>query len=232
VLLLFDIDGTLLLGANREHGLAMFAALEEVFGITDPKTAQLDPSGRTDGEIARLILREHGVPEDEIDEGAAAVRDATCAAFERLCPADYSDKVSPGAVDVLEAMRAQPQTKLALLTGNYEPIARLKMERAGLAGYFPSGQGAFGSDHEDRPALVPIARQRAGTNGTPQPRERTAIIGDTPRDIACARADGVHVLTVATGRYTVDQLADADGVVADARGLLGLLTPLVDRRAA
>ncbi len=79
--------------------------------------------------------------------------------------------------------------RLALVTGNFEPVARLKLARAGIGRYFPSGQGGFGSDSEDRAALPAIARRRAGPTGIPYPRERTIVIGDTPRDIACARAD-------------------------------------------
>jgi phosphoglycolate phosphatase-like HAD superfamily hydrolase len=90
-----------------------------------------------------------------------------------------------------------------------------------LGGHFASGQGAFGSDHPEREALPAIARARAGD--PPWPRERTAVIGDTPRDIACARADGVRVAAVATGPFDVAALADADAVVDDARALLPVL---------
>ncbi len=84
---------------------------------------------------------------------------------------------------------------LALVTGNYEPIARLKLRAAGIGGFFRRGQGGFGSDHEDRAMLPQIARRRAGDDdGNPWPRAQTAVIGDTPRDIACARADGVRVV--------------------------------------
>ena len=101
---------------------------------------------------------------------------------------------------------------LSLVTGNYEAVARLKLPRAGIGRYFAAGQGAFGSDSEDRAALPPIARRRAGQLGSPYPRERTIVIGDTPRDIACAHADGVRVFAVATGPYAADDLRDADAV--------------------
>jgi phosphoglycolate phosphatase-like HAD superfamily hydrolase len=67
---------------------------------------------------------------------------------------------------------------------------RVKLARAGIGDYFEPGQGGFGSDHLDRSELPAIARARADG----WPRERTVVIGDTPRDIACARADGVHDL--------------------------------------
>ena len=89
------------------------------------------------------------------------------------------------------------------MTGNLEPVARLKLTRAGIGRHFASGQGGFGSDSEDRSDLPPIARARAAAwnGGEPWPRERTVVVGDTPRDIACARADGVHVVAVPTGPF-------------------------------
>jgi phosphoglycolate phosphatase-like HAD superfamily hydrolase len=116
--------------------------------------------------------------------------------------------------------------KLGLLTGNYEPIARLKLERAGIGGAFPVGQGAFGSDAEDRTALPAIARRRAGTDEAPYPRRETIVIGDTPRDIACAHADGVRCVAVASGSFTTEALADADAVARDATELPLILQDL------
>jgi len=81
-------------------------------------------------------------------------------------------------------------------------VARLKLRRAGLERWFRSGQGGFGSDSEDRVSLPPLARRRAGTPGRPYPREQTLVIGDTPRDIACARADGLRCVAVTTGPFT------------------------------
>ena len=86
---------------------------------------------------------------------------------------------------MLEELDAREGVRLAVLTGNLEPIARLKLARAGLGRFFEHGQGGFGSDHEDRTELPAIARARAGG----YPRAQTVVIGDTPRDIACARAD-------------------------------------------
>ena len=109
--------------------------------------------------------------------------------------------------------------RFSLVTGNYERVARLKLARAGIGSWFPEGQGGFGSDAEDREALPPIARERAGG----WPRERTVVIGDTPRDIACARADGLRVVAVTTGPYGVEALADADAVVDSAAAVVPVL---------
>jgi phosphoglycolate phosphatase len=120
---------------------------------------------------------------------------------------------------MLKTLAARDDARLAVVTGNLEPIARLKLARAGLGRFFERGQGGFGSDHEDRLELPAIARARAGD----YPREHTVIIGDTPRDIACARADGLRCIAVATGPFTVAQLADADVVLESAHELLGVL---------
>ena len=128
-------------------------------------------------------------------------------------------------VELLTELAARPdEFRLSLVTGNLEPIARLKLARAGVGRFFEAGQGGFGSDHEDRGRLPAIARARA--SDPPWPRERTVVIGDTPRDIACARADEVRVAAVATGPYAVTALADADAVVDDARCLLPVLKRL------
>jgi phosphoglycolate phosphatase-like HAD superfamily hydrolase len=109
------------------------------------------------------------------------------------------------------------------VTGNLEGIAHAKLGRAGIGAYFPRGQGGFGSDHEDRTELPAIARARAGTPARPHPREDTVVIGDTPLDIACARADGVRCVAVTTGPHPAGDLQDADHVVESADELAAVL---------
>ena len=88
-----------------------------------------------------------------------AVRAAAAEAYERLCPADLSAKVAPGMVELLEELASRPdEFRLSLVTGNLEPIARLKLARAGVGRFFEAGQGGFGSDDEDRGRLPAIAR--------------------------------------------------------------------------
>jgi len=221
LLVLFDIDGTLLSGATEAHRDAMYSALEEVHGIPagSPALRAVAPAGRTDPEIARAILLAAGVSAERIDDRADAVRERCCRAYARLCPPDLSMFLLPGVPELLAWLREREDVLLGLLTGNYEPVARLKLARAGIGGFFVPGQGAFGSDAEDRLALPHIARRRAGRRGRPHPREQTIIVGDTPRDIACARADGVRCVAVASGPYPQSALTDADAVVADARGV-------------
>ena len=101
----------------------------------------------------------------------------------------------------------------------------MKLRAAGIGYHFAAGQGGFGSDHESRAELPAIARRRAGRRvRTSRGRaRRTLLIGDTPRDIACARADGVRVIAIATGPHPADELTAADAVARDAHELGELL---------
>src|SRR5579875_3504099 len=211
-LLLFDIDGTLVWRASSEHAVALREALHSVHGLDPAFDHAISAAGRTDAEIARLLLLAGGVSAKAIDERALEVREAAVAAYARLCPPDLSDRVLAGIPELLEALSARDDVRLSLVTGNFEPIARLKLHRAGVGRFFPSGQGGFGSDSEDRTMLPELARRRAGTSGAPWPRERTIVIGDTPRDIACARADGVSCIAAATGPHSIEELGEADAV--------------------
>jgi phosphoglycolate phosphatase-like HAD superfamily hydrolase len=230
-LLLFDIDGTLVTWASREHANALRQAVREVHDLSEEQASiRVDAAGRTDGEIARLILLQAGVDARTIDERAADVRAATCERYAQLCPADLSDRVIDGIPGLLASLAQRPGVRLSLVTGNFEPVARLKLRRAGLGAWFPAGQGGFGSDSEDRTVLPGIARRRAGergAGGAPFPREGAIVIGDTPRDIACARADGVRCVAVATGRPGIEELGEADAVAAGGPELARVLDALL-----
>jgi phosphoglycolate phosphatase-like HAD superfamily hydrolase len=213
LLLLFDIDGTLLQGGAVEHAEALRTAAASVHGL-DALDGKVEVAGRTDRAIARDLLAHAGVSE---------IRDWEQAAVEAYKPPDLTAKVAPGVAALLAELAARPdEFRLSLVTGNLEAIAHRKLAAAGIGHYFEAGQGGFGSDDEDRAKLPGIARARASS--PPWPRERTVVIGDTPRDIHCARADEVRVAAVATGHFSVEQLAEADAVVDDARSLLPVLT--------
>lgn len=217
MLLLFDIDGTLMLRASAEHRDAIHAAILEVHGVTIGDE-RVDTAGRTDGSIAGELLALAGVPAADIAAGAEALHDAACRHYDRLCPEDLAAFVAPGVPEMLAEVTADEQVVASLVTGNFEAIARRKLGAAGLGDWFAPGQGGFGSDHEDRDELPAIARMRAGRRacGRAYPPDRTVVIGDTPRDIACARADGVAVVGITTGPFGPDALAGADAVVANA----------------
>jgi phosphoglycolate phosphatase-like HAD superfamily hydrolase len=203
-----------------EHALALREAAERVHGVTLPDGHGVEAAGRTDGAIVRDLLAAAGVTDGDFDARWGEVQAAAVAAFAELCPGDLAERVAPGVVDLLGQLAGrEADFRLSLVTGNLEPVARLKLARAGIGDYFEPGQGGFGSDHASRARLPPIARARAGG----WLRQRTVVIGDTPRDIACARADRVRVAAVATGPFTLEALADADAVVDDARALLPVL---------
>jgi phosphoglycolate phosphatase len=232
-LLLFDIDGTLLHGATAAHVQALHEALRRVHRIEPAELhTTLPPAGRTDGEIARAILLAGGVDARQIDERADEVRAECCRLYASLLTGDLSGTVLPGVRELLDWLTGRDDARAALLSGNYEPVARRKLRAAALGRYFPLGQGAFGSDSEDRTALPAIARRHAGANGVPHPRGRTIVIGDTPRDILCARADGVRCLAVASGPFKAAELAEADAVAADAWELRELLAAELGARRA
>jgi phosphoglycolate phosphatase len=233
LLLLFDIDGTLLSGATAAHDDALHEALAAVHGIrpTDRALRAISPAGRTDPEIARAILLDAGVSAERIDDRADDVREQCCRAYARRCPDDLSEFVIPGVDELLDSLCDRDDVILGLLTGNYEPVARLKLARAGIGSYFASGQGAFGSDADDRVSLPAIARRRAGSAAHPHPREQTIVIGDTPRDIACAAADEVRCFAVASGLFGPEDLKSADAVFGDAGELAEGLAAELERSA-
>ncbi|MBJ7244013.1 MAG: haloacid dehalogenase-like hydrolase [Solirubrobacteraceae bacterium] len=230
MLLLFDIDGTLLLNGADAHAAAVIAALCEVWEVEPPPRAHgVEAAGRTDQAIARDILELAGVPAEEFDRRRDDFVLATGSHYERLVPDDLSDRLAPHVTDVLSKLAVDQRYRCSLVTGNIQPVARLKLGAAGILYPFAEGQGGFGSDSDDRNELPPIARMRAGqlwNGGDAWPAERTVVIGDTPRDIACARADGALVVAVATGPFGADQLSEADVVLEDLRELDAALQSL------
>ena len=220
MLLLFDIDGTLLLRAAGPHAQALISSMETVYGVSNLHAGGMELAGRTDPEIARRFLLLAEVDDKAVDDGFDEMKRTAVEEFAHICPDDLSDRVNPGMPAVLDELAAAHQ--MSLVTGNLEPIAHLKLNRAGIGHHFEHGQGGFGSDHEDRTLLPAIARKRAGDH----PREDTVVIGDTPRDIACARADGVKVIAIATGPYAAAELEDADVVITRAEELPAAIAAL------
>lgn len=195
-LLLFDIDGTILHahGTGRE---AVDEALRLVLGggITSEGVSF---SGKTDPQIFREIL--HRAERDVAPATFPALLDAYSETMRtRLTP----DRVTllPGVATLIEALHGQENIHLALLTGNLQPMAYLKLDMVGLVDFFPFG--AFGSDHEDRYQLPPVAVSRAKLHtGHAFAGDRVVIIGDTEHDLCCGRAIGARAVGVCTGRYS------------------------------
>ena len=215
-LVLFDIDGTLLLDHDPIYVTANHAALEEVYGTFADVP---DVPGDTAPAYTRRMMRAAGLGDEEID----ARLERWCARFselyvEALTNADADRwNPAPGAVDALAGLEHR-----ALLTGNPEPVARARMQRLGLDGFFPPGQGAFGCEHEERVQLFRPARERAGD----WPAERTVAVGDTPIDVSSSHAAGCLCVAVTTGRYDTNDLREAEVVISGLTELSAALDTL------
>ena len=202
---LFDIDGTLLWsdGAGRR---AIHAALREVFGGIGPEGHRFD--GKTDKQIVRELMRHEGHDDAHIDANMDALLVRYVEILHReLHNPEHKPKRLPGVPEVLDALEARDDVTLGLLTGNVGEGAAAKLRAVGID---PSRflVNAFGSDHEHRPELPAIAQQRAAELlGVDIPGDRVVVIGDTPADVTCGREIGARAIGVATGRYSVDELA-------------------------
>ncbi len=210
-LLLWDIDGTLI--SSGGAGMrALQAALRQMFAI-DGSINDIDFAGRTDRWIMRQIFAKFALPASE--ENFARFADGYVAAL----PAALVDRgvhPLPGVPALLEAARARDDVALGLLTGNLRRGAEVKLASRNLWRFFPFG--AFADDCEDRNLLGPHALRRARAHhGVDFAPAVTWVIGDTPHDVACARAFGARALAVATGRHSVEELraAGPDTAFAD-----------------
>ena len=215
-LVLFDIDGTILLsdGAGRR---AIHRALLEVFGGTGPADHRFD--GKTDPQIVRELMRHEGHDDDQIDSRMERLLElyVTCLT-EELADPRHEPQVLPGVVALLDALHARDDVVLGLLTGNLLEGAQVKLAGVGIdPDLFVVG--AFGSDHENRPELPAIALSRANERlGLALAGRDVVVIGDTPADVTCGRAIGARAIGVATGHYSTDDLA-GHGAVATFRDL-------------
>jgi phosphoglycolate phosphatase-like HAD superfamily hydrolase len=173
-------------------------------------------SGKTDPQIVReyLALLERNDPA-HLPAVLERLEAELASASQQLARDGFP---CTGAPELLAALAADGRLHLSVLTGNIAPNAVVKLAAFGLDKWLDMETGAYGSDHEDREQLVPIALERLATlRGTRLAPEETWVIGDTPRDYECARAGGAHCLLVATGRFTTDDLGGlgADAVLAD-----------------
>jgi phosphoglycolate phosphatase-like HAD superfamily hydrolase len=193
----------------------MSLAFEDVLGVRDAFDG-LPMAGRTDSWILSDAVAAHGLPLDA----------STLARFHQVYlrrlqveiekPGDSRKGIMPGVRELLDALAGREDTYLALLTGNFEAAARLKLEYFDLWGYFRCG--AFGDAAPDRNGLLPRAVSTVAACGGPVFAATDAVvIGDTPLDIACAKFSSARSIGVATGVHSVDELrrTGADVVFAD-----------------
>ena len=226
-LVLWDVDGTLIVGGPAGR-LAFADALSDVLGIDVPPRHLPKMAGKTDPQIALEILEELGVAAPEAHLGA--IEAALERALHRREPQLRTEgRVLPGVPEVLGAL-AEAGAVQTLVTGNVAPNARTKLAALGLVpGPLQLDLGAYGSDDRDRDNLVPVALGRVRAAGIEVSAGATWVVGDTPRDLACARAAGVRCLLVATGGYPLAevQAAGADAVapdLSDTEAVVALLT--------
>jgi phosphoglycolate phosphatase-like HAD superfamily hydrolase len=211
-LLLFDVDGTLVRGGPAKG--AFHTALVETFGTAGDIEVH-DFAGKTDPQIARELLRGHGMGDADIDAGLPRLWERYVHHLGDRLPG-HPMSVIPGVAPLLEALSAHGDGALGLLTGNIVRGAELKLRSVGLFDHFRTG--SYGSDSEVRDDLAPIALRRAREtwNADFDPRDAW-VVGDTPADVRCGQAGGTRTLGVATGRYGTDALAaaGADVVLED-----------------
>lgn len=221
-LILFDVDGTLVdtAGAGRR---AIELAFEELFSVESvtEKSAGVRFAGMTDSGIFRALATASKIDARHYERMREPLHESYLRHLTTVMASpDPKRRVMPGIEPLLEALRGRNGVHLGLLTGNLEAGARIKLEPFGLNRYFPGG--GFGSDHEDRAEVARLAwRKLCDLAGFEFPASRVTVIGDTERDVGCARANGFRAVAVESG--WVDR-ATLEATAPDA--LFGNLTDL------
>ena len=185
-------------------------------------------AGRTDRAIVSDGMRAIGIT--PTDAEIIRLRDAYIARLPGELARPVPGKphqVIPGVSDLLAALEHEDGTTTALLTGNFRAGAVCKLGHFGIWDRFAFG--AFGDDHLDRRDLVPVGLRRAREAGHgPLPADHVIVIGDTPKDIDCARAHGARSIGVTTGPFDraaleaagADLVVDSLGEVAPVLALI------------
>jgi phosphoglycolate phosphatase-like HAD superfamily hydrolase len=220
LLVLWDIDGTLI--DDGGIGRAIYPlAFEHLTGL--PASHRVAAAGRTELDIMAELFARHGVGPVEQDRVAAEL----VAQLRRLATElRTAGRVLPGAVEALRALAEQHEVVQSVLTGNLRANAALKLRQFGLAEWLDLDIGGYGDDAHERPALVPVARRRAGAAyGQEFAADATVLIGDTPRDVQAARVGGARVIAVASGASSAAVLtaAGAETVLPDLRDTTAVL---------
>ncbi|MEI6562630.1 MAG: HAD family hydrolase [Verrucomicrobiota bacterium] len=221
-LFLFDIDGTLIAsGGAGEYSMRL--AVEDMFGEKDG-LGGVEIAGRTDHLITENIFKKFGV--QWTSERATEFLDHYLRHLAEELPRKKGCLL-PGIVELLDALKARPQVALALLTGNLERGAEIKLCHYGVWNYFEFG--AYADDASDRNRLGPFAQARARErHGVEFPPERIFVLGDTPHDITCGQVIGAKTVAIATGGYTREKLAayQPDFLFDDLSDVAGVLSTL------
>jgi phosphoglycolate phosphatase len=208
---LWDIDGTLV-HSGGVAALAFLDAVAEVTGVR-PTPERRDYGGRLDQEIADMLLTAVGAPTTRIPEVLEVLRRLV---DERLGQLRAQTSTYPG-VEALLAKLAAAGVRQTVVTGNLAAIARHKLEAGGLIPPIEPEFGGYGDSAPTRAAVAQVALDRLSAAGWQSDLGAVWIVGDTPRDLACAQAVGVRCALVATGRRTIEELTGlgADIVLPD-----------------
>ena len=206
--LLWDIDGTLIrsikTGAYKDYTIPV---LEEVFG-TSGRLAGMRVSGMTDLQIIVEALSEEGFTHDDVRDRIHQLSERLTAEAKRITGnGEPFFELLPGVTQTLQALDDHPRYRSALLTGNIEPMAYLKMELVGLDRFFKL-PGAFGEESHERRDLPERAAGRINEHlQLDLSPDQFVVIGDTPNDIDCAKHFGARSVVVGTGRfYSTEEL--------------------------
>ena len=218
-ILLWDIDGTLIrsarTGAFKDYTVPM---LEQVFG-TAGRLPEMQVSGMTDLQIVAEALRDEGFTQDDINNRIDHLRERYMEEMKRVTASGTGFfELLPGVRETLQTIASDSRYRSALLTGNIEAAAYLKMELMGLSEFFDL-PGAFGDESHDRRDLPAFAAQRIEEHLAMEIEpHQFIVIGDTPNDIACAKHFGARALAIGTGRLynTADLMAcEPDAFIPD-----------------
>ncbi|MBZ5587634.1 MAG: haloacid dehalogenase-like hydrolase [Acidobacteriia bacterium] len=202
-LILFDVDGTLL-STNGQAGRAIGLALRETLGTAGPIDGYAF-AGKTDPQIVFELTALAGLTRSEVEPRLEEIFDRYCSRLSSMLTPDNT-RALPGVLEILAELARRAEVAVGLLTGNIRSGAEIKLRAAGIGDRFATG--AFGSDHEDRNRLVPIARARARDLwGTDFEGPSTVVIGDAEADIRCARAGGARAVAVASSKTSREKLA-------------------------
>lgn len=206
-LVLFDIDGTLMLLDNVANN-AFKAMTRELFGV-EASIFDVRCSGKTDSLILEEVMLARGFNHHEIQAKKNLAFDRYCFYFERYLENGDGYRIYPGVIPLLENLSSNLSIYLGLLTGNVEFTAWKKLQKANLQKYFSFG--AFGNESRVRSELVGIALSRAQEKfGILFRGKEIIIIGDSVHDVNCGKGYGARSIAVATGFHTKEELLRAE----------------------
>lgn len=204
ILVLFDIDGTIL-KMKQYHSKSIFnKCFRDLFNIDVPEDKMPNFSGMTDLSILEEIALTGGISINEVLSRTEEIWSYLTVEFQK--ESVLSNLILlPEIKELIDTLNSDDRVHLALLTGNFKANAYLKLSRFALDTYFPVG--AFGCDEANRNLLFPLAIERANSFWNKKfTSDKTIIIGDSPRDIECAKENSAISVAVCTGFHTKNDL--------------------------